>query len=174
MAKKARSLFKFLLAGLISLIGFTSCSKDEESLLVMYGTPNGSLDIKAKIVGNNDSPLNDAKIRVRLEAQGTHYTYNPYSAYVSPGFSFLLNKKSDVAGNIDTVLTSFAVEPNVKETYLVYYAKDNPSHEGKFLDDSIRITPVKLEDAEGWNWGKYKLEGTLKLKEKPASSMRDR
>ena len=49
MAKKARSLFKFLLAGLISLIGFTSCSKDEESLLIMYGTPNGSLDIKAKI-----------------------------------------------------------------------------------------------------------------------------
>ena len=62
--------------------------------------------------------FNDTKIRVRLEAQGTHYTYNPYSAYVSPGFSFLLNKKSDVAGNIDTV-TSFVVAPNVKETYFV-------------------------------------------------------
>ena len=170
MATKARHFLKFFLAGLMALIGFSSCSKDKSSMLVMYGTPYGSLDIKAKIVDNNDSPLNDTKIRVRLEEQGTHYTYNPYSVYDSPGYDFQLNKKSNVSGNIDTVLNRLPIGPNSKETFFVYYAKDNPSHEGKYSDDSVRITPVRIEDAEDWYWGKYKLEGTLKLKEKPAES----
>lgn len=166
MATKARHFLKIFLAGLMALIGFTSCSKDKSSMLVMYGTPYGSLDIKAKIVDNNGSPLNDIRIRVRLETEGWHYAYN----YGSPGYSFLLKKNSDVSGNIDTIMTRAPRGPLLTETFFVYYAKDNPSQEGKYSDDSIRITPVKLEDAEDWYWGKYKLEGTLKLKKKTKNS----
>ena len=118
----------------------------------MYGTPYGSLDIKAKIVDNNDSPLNDTKISAATLNEPRH------------------KKNSDVSGNIDTIMTRAPRGPLLTETFFVYYAKDNPSQEGKYSDDSIRITPVKLEDAEDWYWGKYKLEGTLKLKEKPAES----
>ena len=163
MARKALSLYKYLVAGFLALLGFASCSKNKE-VLVMYGTPYGNLEIKAKLVDPDGKPLSGTKIRVRLEARGWHdggTSYNPTGAW------FPLDKESDASGNIDTLIKDAFWAPREKETFLIYRVEDNPSHEGRFINDSIRVTPVLTDKKGDWYWGTYRLEGTLKLRKNP-------
>ena len=157
MAKKAISLYKYLLGILMGLLGFISCSKSE--VMVAYGTPEGTLKIKALVLDADGKPISGASLRVRLLREGRHGTS------WTPGVDFPLKRKSDSNGKIDTTGT-FIMSPSKNETFFVYHSEDNPALGDKYANDSIRINPVKLAEKDGWNWGAYELEGTLKLKEK--------
>lgn len=158
MAKKALSLYKYILSALMGLLGFSSCIIPRAE----YGSPHATLSIKAKIVDESGAPVSNAKIRLRTEDNVDHGTY------IHDGYIIPLYNKSDSNGMIDTTGTFYAV-PCKGETYFVFYAKDNPHLERVFKDDSVMVNPVQVKKAKDWFWGSYNLEGTLKLKEKPST-----
>lgn len=165
MTKKVISLYKCFLSCLIALLGFISCSKmkEKEEIRVAYGTPYSILDIKAKIVDASGNSVSGVKLRIRTEVAGSR----DGGLWWTPGHDFLLNKKSDSLGAIDTSGTFYCCLPRMKETYFVYYSKDNPELGNKYANDSVKITPIQTAEKESWFTGAYKLEGTLKLRDNP-------
>ena len=168
MAKRTISLFKFLMVGLLALLGFTSCSKkNNEEVVSMYGSPYAKITIKATVVNDQNTPLGNARIRVRTVLPGIHYTPSYYEDPVGEIYS--IRQKTNNLGIIDTTETIFSY-PKSGETFLVYRESDNPSLNGVFSDDSVHVEPVQLEPANGWYNGACKVEGTLKLKKKKTSN----
>ena len=158
------SLYKYLLGGLLVLLGFSSCSKDGNTM-VLYGTPYGTLDVKAKVLDPDGKPLSGATLQMRFETAGVHY-YNG-QPHESEGYVFGERPVTDSKGEINILYERQVVSPNKDRSYFVYHSADNPQFEGKFADDSVKMVLTKIEDDSGWYWGKIRMEGTLKLKEKP-------
>ena len=165
MARKALSLYKYLLGGLLAFLGFTSCS-DKGSTMVLYGTPYGTLDVKAKVLDPDGKPLSGATLQMRLETAGVHY-YNG-QRYESEGYVFPDRPVTDSKGEINVVYERRPDGPNKDRSFFVYHSADNPQFEGIYADDSVKMVLTKIEDADGWYWGRIRMEGTLKLKKKPS------
>ena len=88
MAKRTISLFKFLMVGLLALLGFTSCSKkNNEEVVSMYGSPYAKITIKATVVNDQNTPVENVKIRVRTVVPGIHYTPSYYEDPVGEIYS---------------------------------------------------------------------------------------
>ena len=142
MAKRTISLFKFLMVGLLALLGFTSCSKkNNEEIVDMYGSPYAKIKIKATVVDDQNTPLGNARIRVRTVLPGIHYTPSYYEDPVGEIYS--IRQKTNNLGIIDTTETIFSY-PKSGETFLIYRESDNPSLNGVFSDDSVHVEPVQL------------------------------
>ena len=169
MAKKARHFFKYLLVSFLTLIGFSSCSKAdleqgpeeqevEEDILVAYGSPMATLQINAKVEDASGNPVNGARMFIR-------YGKDPYALTTipSPG------DKTTSSGIFTGWATSYYA-PDKNNTYLVFRSKLNSDLAEKFADDSVKIIPQEIKKGDGaWDQGTFKIEGTLKLKEKPAA-----
>lgn len=169
MKKIFRSIIRSLLAGFLAILGI-SCGKNEEELLVMYGTPNANIEVKARIVDQKGRPVKGAKLYVRYSKPGS------YMGQFNPGYiSSVWNPSdhsislSDDSGGLKGMSSSYSV-PRDKCTYLVFHKSMNGGSDGlsdKYENDSILVSPKKIESGDGgWYLGKYLLEGTLTLKEK--------
>ena len=169
MATKARHFLKIFLAGLMALIGFTSCSKDKESIQMMYGSPNAHLKVNAKVVDEKGNPIQGAKINIRYGANPGAFTYYVYYIVEQGGFV-----NNQIETNSDGLIPNgiaHAGVPDKDNTYIVFRSSLNPDFGGKYESDSVKVVPVTVDEGDGgWDLGTYKIDGTLKLKEKPAES----
>lgn len=63
---KAGNIVRSMLAGAISLLGFTACDDtDDERLPLMYGTPTGYYEIKGSVTAESGSPVENARVILR-------------------------------------------------------------------------------------------------------------
>lgn len=173
MKKIFRSLIKSLLAGFLAILGI-SCGKHDEGLLVMYGTPNANIEVKARIVDQNGHPVKGAKLYVRYSEPGYYMgQFNPGSTSSVWNPSDHSISLSDDSGGLKGASSSSFV-PKDKKTYLVFHKSMNGGSDGlsdKYENDSILVSPKKIEGGDGgWYLGKYLLEGTLTLKEKSSDT----
>lgn len=154
MAKKTISLFKFLMVGLLALLGFTSCSKKE--VVCMYGTPEATLHINVKVVDTDGNPVSNANLALS-------YNNVPNNIFFLGPFYKPTGIDGKIVGEFRTTIPDYSKF----DIHLVYYKKLNPDLENKYKDDSVKVSFIKIKDPSGtWDQGTYRMEGgTLTLKE---------
>ncbi|MBO4691644.1 MAG: radical SAM-associated putative lipoprotein [Bacteroidales bacterium] len=154
MAKKTLSLFKFLMVGLLAILGFTSCSK--KGHVVMYGSPSAKLQINVKVVDTDGNPVSGAYLGLSF------YNYSNTIYYYAH-----LYKKTDSNGFYNDPYSMMIPDYPKFDIHLVYYKKLNPDLEDKYKDDSVKVSFIKIKDPSGsWDQGTYRVEGgTLTLKD---------
>lgn len=117
------------------------------------------LQVNAKVEDASGNPVNGAMIIIR-------YGKEPYALTTipSPG-------DKTTSSGIFTGMAHSSFIPDKNNTYLVFRSKLNSDLAEKFADDSVKIIPQEIKKGDGvWDQGTYKIDGTLKLKEKPADS----
>lgn len=67
---KAGNIIHSMLAGVISLLGFTACDDPEDpddggGMICMYGTPTGYYEIKGSVIAETGTPVENARVILR-------------------------------------------------------------------------------------------------------------
>ncbi|MBQ6311000.1 MAG: radical SAM-associated putative lipoprotein [Bacteroidales bacterium] len=155
------SLYKYLLGGLLALLGLTACSK---VIKAAYGSPYARLNVDARVVDQSNKPVKDARLIVRTSLTETSYSSVMRDTVINGQPSWI--NTTNETGRIYGYTESFS-EPDKDYTYIVYRSNLNPQLSGKYEDDSVKVVPAMVEKGDGnWYRGTFKMSGTVKLKEK--------
>ena len=148
------------LAGLMSLLGFSSCSIIEIEGDVEYGTPNAEFVVSGKVTDTNDRGLEGIRLtvpRVDLHQRAT-------STFI-PDLSVITSEVKD------TLYTQ-------KNGEFVYLYHDTPTNdsinihmkaEGEHVEtDSVKVTffGSDLKGGSGWYMGRAEKKINIKLRNK--------
>lgn len=139
------------LAGLLSLLGFSSCDKAEEA--AMYGVPHADFSIKGKITDSKGTLIPGIQIRYA-------------STYTGNGQTWLDSIPETSIARNGTFDSRFQCFPT--NNLRVYTTDIDGDENGSFANDSIDIE-LKGDDykgGEGWFSGTVEKDITLVLKEK--------
>ena len=118
---------------------------------------------------------------VQLEAtnqgdeDGVRYVYNSNDTLIRTDNLVIKNLKdnyvlSDLETEADGTVSTFLYLSYELEDFsganVVYYKKDNPQHEGKFLDDYIKVKADTLREGDGkWFHGELGIDFNLNLRD---------
>lgn len=140
-----KSIFRKILVGVLALMGFSGCAPKVE-----YGVPHASLKVNAKVVDQAGNPVGSTRLVIK----------NLKDNYV------LSDLETEADGTVSTFLyLSYELE-DFSGANVVYYKKDNPQHEGKFLDDSVKVKADTLREGDGkWFHGELGIDFNLKLRD---------
>lgn len=149
----------YILAGILALLGFSGCSKDDGSDLVsMYGSPHTTFNLYGKILNASDKGIPDIKIEFKTK-MGHDEKGN---AVFLPCNSAVI---TDQYGNFSS---SYSYLPT--DVIRIVATDIDGEANGSFANDSIDI---KISDNEyvggdgDWNWGTVSKENiTIALKER--------
>lgn len=142
----------WVIAGLLSLIGY-SCSDSalDNDLILMYGTPYGTFELKGKVVDRQNRPIPNIQIQVR-------------DSVPSRGWMKCDTVYSDSKGEINMEIRDF---PGL--TYQVVVSDiDDDENGGHFASDTsfINSGQIKYVGGDGaWNRGKATAEVHITLDE---------
>lgn len=163
MAKKALSLYRYLLGCILAMLGLNACSS-KEVMKAAYGSPHAYLNVDARVVDQANNPIQNARLIVRTSLTETSYSSVMRDTVINGQPSWI--NTTNETGRIYGYTESFS-EPDKDHTYIVYRSNLNPQLSGKYEDDSVKVVPTMVEKGDGnWYRGKFKLSGTVKLKEK--------
>ena len=168
MAKKSKSLYRYLLGCLLVLLGFSSCSKDGEGedIVCMYGSPSAWIHVDANVVDEANNPVQGARVVVRFGKYSRATTYF-VTSFKIVGTQQIIIDSTDASGHVSGLMNSGI--PDNDNTYIVYRSRFSPTVSDKYPDDSVKVVPVLEKEGDGgWDLGTYKVTGTLKLKPKPS------
>lgn len=162
MARKIKAFWRYLLASVISFLGLSSCTcnrGNDPEVICEYGAPHTVFKLKVNVQDSEGNPVKNATLRIR-----THKSSDSDN-------SEMIAEKTDTNGVL-TVDKEMYYSFDKDEVYVVYRSSDNPEQSPQYGNDSVKIAPVEVESAEKSLFveGTYKLDGTLKLKKKPADS----
>ncbi len=148
MKAKILTRMNMILASLMALLGF-SCSEypDPE-----YGSPHAELHVNGVVTDENDSPLENIKIDVKLDYKGNIYNYTWRDIYTDE------NGKWNYWTGIDDG------EMRVAPDSVLIVANDTAN---VYAPDSVKY-PVVIDKTKGSEWvtGVATAEVDLKLKKK--------
>ena len=149
MRKKVSCYSTRVWAGFLALLGFASCTSNEdpEDIPLEYGTPTVGFQVQGVVTDEEGNPLEDIQVIVRR-------AYN--NDYRSGDTIYTDNKGAFAAEKF--VTTGF--EPDEQK---VYFNDENKV----FKSDSILLKDMKLEKIEegsGWSHGTYQATTEVKLK----------
>lgn len=159
MKKLYRPILKgsnWVLAGLLSLLGFPSCGDNGSGGLEMYGTPSATYSIRGKVQNAAKEAIPDIKIQFLTEHSGDGKIW--HDTISSP---VLTNSRGEFEGHFVSFPTS--------DIRVIATDIDGPAN-GSYSKDSIDIK-INAEEYTGdkgaWNKGTvYKENINLELKEK--------
>jgi putative lipoprotein (rSAM/lipoprotein system) len=140
--------YQAVLAVLLSLLGFESCS-DNESGTVEYGTPYVNYVIKGTVTDEAGTPIPG----IQIEA--------PAPLHSSMGFQFALTDANGVFQ-----MTQFSL---FGEGILTAEDIDGEDNGGEFKSDTLQITKLpsqRIEDGDGWFVGTFNVDAKFKLQKK--------
>ncbi|MBP5693489.1 MAG: radical SAM-associated putative lipoprotein [Bacteroidales bacterium] len=163
MAKRIKAFWKYLLASVISVLGLSSCTcnrgGDNGEVICEYGAPHTVFKLKVNVQDSEGNPVQNATLRIR--------THKPSESDNTE----MIAEKTDTNGVL-TVDKEIFYSFDKDEVYVVYRSSDNPEQSTVYGNDSVKIAPVEVETEKKSLFveGTYKVDGTLKLKEKPAAS----
>ena len=153
MAKRIKGLYKIVLGFLITLLGFSSCSKhnNENEVLFEYGTPYEKLKLSGSIVDKNNNPVQGVRVQVKMVHPGI--TYNPH-VISAP----ITDSNGIISDEIHQTVTD--------SIQIVFKKVGNTEKAQLFKDDSIKVKKVRVSDKkEGWMTGEAEASFSLKLKD---------
>lgn len=141
-----RRIMRSCLAGIVSLLGFTSCLQDDDNEpAVMYGTPGGTFEVKGSVTDPADRPAEADVILRILTKDGYAYTY--------PGDTV----RTDAEGRYEI---SRSTAP-YNRFRVVCHPKD-----ASLEADSLEVE-ARYENGSGaWNMGTAKVIADFRLKDK--------
>lgn len=129
------------LAGILSLLGFASCSNDGGETPAEYGTPHAKYTIKGAVTDKEGNPIEGINVHVKM----------PFEWNGGEGVA-----DTNKEGKFDITYTTF---PDDKFTLI---AKDIDGEEnGSFQTDSVEVTFTKddfYEDGKRWYEGAARKE----------------
>jgi putative lipoprotein (rSAM/lipoprotein system) len=148
LKKTYRLLMKganWVLAGLLSVLGFSGCDKNEP--MDAYGTPYATFTFHGRVTNRAGEPVPDIKIEVKASDD----TGNP--------------ALTNASGHYSALFQAFSLED-----FQVIASDIDGEANGSYLSDTIQVK-VGKEDYyekgdEGWNMGSASKEVDIVLKEK--------
>ena len=142
MARKALSLYKYLLCSLLVLLGFSSCSKDDgnDKMVLLYGSPSARIRVDATVVDEANNPVQGARVVVRFGKSSRATTYF-VSSFKFVGTQQIIVDSTDASGHV-AGMGSIGGVPDNDNTYIVYRSHYSPTVSDKYPDDSVKVVPV--------------------------------
>lgn len=151
MKTKVFRLYSAVLSILLSVLGFSSCSKEEPC---EYGSPSAHYQFTGQVTDENGNPIEG--ILVSAEDITEDYWLN-YSS-----------KKTNKNGEYDLLVLYHS--PYDPYTKIVVQDIDGEANGGEFANDTIDVDyKLAKQIAEGkgnWYEGTFSLEQNIKLKKK--------
>lgn len=168
MKKLNRKLIKgtnWALAGLLTLLGFSGCSDDDDDggLVAEYGTPIASFVVKGKVTDTDGKTLEGIQVVVPTV---DHYQVSTSGAvYDKPVITEEVH---------DTLYTKSTGEFEYKysgfptDTVRIHMKFEDILTEPRFSSDSTSVSflPKDLEGGGGWNKGEAEKSVQIKLNKK--------
>ena len=155
MKAKLSNATQWILTAIISLLGFSGCSKEEE-MLCMYGTPTADYKAEGVVTDEDGNPIEGIKVRVELQSYINNST----------------EKKAVYSGDDGQFITPKYF--NLEILSLTATDIDGDKNGGEFEEKVINLqdmTPLlDKTDADGWYRGVYNYKVDFKLTKKSADN----
>lgn len=157
---KIKGFYKLILSFLMTILGFSSCSKHDSQILYEYGTPYEKFKLSGTILDKNDNPVSNVRIKIKQRVYLTDTDAPEYSP-------FPVSKPiSDKNGKI---YSEISLTPDSKsETVLVVFNSEGNTEEAQmYKDDSLEVKKIVVNNKKsGWQVSEAEGSFTLKLKDK--------
>lgn len=163
MKVKLTHWYNWMTGVLLSLLGFSSCNKNEiddpGNNICLYGTPTTHYIIKGKVTDTNGKPINGVKVEANDTYDDRRRPLTDEPVYTDEKGEYSANAwgiSSDGQGNILLEVTFEDI--------------DGEANGGTFANDTVRgkdMTIEKVKNGEGaWNLGTYEITANKTMKKK--------
>ncbi|MDO5526836.1 MAG: radical SAM-associated putative lipoprotein [Prevotella sp.] len=163
MKVKLTHWYNWMTGVLLSLLGFSSCNKNEiddpGNNICLYGTPTTHYIIKGKVTDTDGKPINGVKVEANDTYDDRRRPLTDEPVYTDEKGEYSANAwgiSSDGQGNILLEVTFEDV--------------DGEANGGTFANDTVRgkdMTIEKVKDGDGaWNRGTYEITANKTMKKK--------
>lgn len=155
MNMKKKMTVHRLLSGALVLLGFASCSNEDENWEIRceYGTPYSKFLVKGTVTSDKDEPLKNIQVIVRQD----------WNNGVFPADTIYTDEK----GEFKTEDLSIG---GINEQKVYFNDIDGEENGGAFKSDSVLIKDMNQKKLEGGHWyvGKFEFspKGSIKLSKK--------
>ena len=139
MKAKLTNLVQWLIMAVISLLGFSACSKTDDKMVCMYGTPTFDYQAEGYVADEEGNPIEGIQLKVTLgntsnDSAEEKITYSDKDGkFVTPKY-------------LDQMIFSLTAED-----------VDGAKNGGEFKTKEIDLTKMKPEldetNADNWYWG---------------------
>lgn len=168
MKKLNRKLIKgtnWALAGLLTLLGFSGCSDDDDDggLVAEYGTPMASFVVKGKITDTDGKTLEGIQVVVPTV---DHYQVRPGVVYDKPVITAEVHDTLYTKSNGEFEYKYSSGTPT--DTVRIHMKFEDILTEPRFSSDSTNVSflPEDLKGGGRWNKGEAEKSVQVKLKKK--------
>lgn len=155
MKAKLSNATQWILTAIISLLGFSGCSK-EEQMVCMYGTPTADYKAEGSVTDEEGNPIEGIKVKVELRG----YYNNPSetkSVYSGGDGQFITPQYSN-----QEIISLTAIDI------------DGGNNGGEFEDKTINLQGIKptldKSNADGWYQGVKTYNVDIQLTKKSADN----
>lgn len=164
MKVKLTHWYNWMTGVLLSLLGFSSCNKNEiddpGNNICLYGTPTTHYIIKGKVTDTDGKPINGVKVDINE----THDDYRrPLANQVYSGENGEYSVKTGASGTLYDTKGNVRIEVTFEDI-------DGEANGGTFANDTVRgkdMTIEKVKNGEGaWNLGTYEITANKRMKRK--------
>ena len=161
MNRKVNNLFNAFTAGLLSLLGFSSCSNnDDNEIPCLYGSPISEYHFKGTVTDDQGAPIKG--IKVVVERRDDLYAYRVDSTYTDSNGNYQTADK----GSIDA-----SYEVSKGRLYVNFEDVDGNENGGYFGVARAAINEIDVKQTDKgdgkWDRGKYEFTVDKKLLKKP-------
>lgn len=152
MNTKKKMTVQRLLSGALILLGFASCSNEDEDLEIRceYGSPYTKYLVKGKVTTDTDEPLKNIQVIVR---QG-------WNNEISPADTVYTDEKGEFK-------TEELGTGGIQHQKVYFNDIDGEENGGSFKSDSITLKDMKaerLEKGDRWYVGKFEFSPKTPVK----------
>ena len=158
-------LWRRLVAAVLGLLGFASCSKEvyeeRDNYLVMYGQPQADFKLIGNVTDESGKPIKDISVTVKYH---WHIPNQPWVIYDKNDFYHDVNINTDVKG---TYQLSESIMDRPTDLTLVFEDIDGPENGGDFAPAEATPSITQTRDASGaWFLGAYEAKADVVMKKK--------
>ena len=158
-------LWRRLVAAVLGLLGFASCSKEvyeeRDNYLVMYGQPQADFKTVGNVSDESGKPIKGISVTVKYH---WHIPNQPWVIYDQNDFYQDSNVKTDDKG---TYQLSESIMDLPTDVTLVFEDIDGPENGGDFAPAEATPSITQTRDASGaWFLGAYEAKADVVMKKK--------
>ena len=148
--------YNAVLTALLSMLGYTSCSNDEEDGhdALMYGVVVPYIEWRGTVTDETEVPIQGITAQVKYAVKD--YNNPPIVNY------YTVDSVSSNADGHFAIHSHGSKDPDFK---LILQDSDGDANGGTFLSDTLTLTDLVAEEIPGNN-GVYEIKNKIKLKKK--------
>ena len=151
--------YNAVLTALLSMLGYTSCSNDEDNgrdaqIALMYGVVVPYIEWRGTVTDEAEVPIQGITAQVKYAVKD--YNNPPIVNY------YTVDSVSSNADGRFAIHSHGSKDPDFK---LILQDSDGDANGGTFLSDTLTLTDLVAEEIPGNN-GVYEIKNKIKLKKK--------